>query len=51
LQILQKAARDLGDVSEEEILKTIREYRSERKKVRKIAVVARSKKKTGKKHL
>jgi len=46
LQSLQKAARDLGDISEEKILKTVREYRSGRKKLPKIAAVARSKKKT-----
>jgi len=28
----QKAAADLGDISEEQILKTVREYRSGRKK-------------------
>jgi len=27
LQCLQKAADDLGDISEEKILKTVREYR------------------------
>jgi len=46
LQSVQKAARDLGDVSEEEILKTVREYRAGRKKLPEITVVARSKKKT-----
>jgi hypothetical protein len=51
LQTLQKAARDSGDISEEEILKAIREYRAERKKAREIAVVGLSEKKTAKKHL
>jgi hypothetical protein len=43
---MQKAAADLGDNSEEEILKTIRESRSVREKLPEITVVARSKKKT-----
>ena len=46
LQSIQKAAGDLGDISEEKILKTLREYRSGRKKLPEITVVARSKKKT-----
>ena len=46
LQSIQKAAGDLGDISEEKILKTVREYRSGRKKMPEITVVARSKKKT-----
>lgn len=45
-QSIQKAAGDLGDISEEKILKTVREYRSGRKKLPEITVVARSKKKT-----
>jgi hypothetical protein len=44
LQSLQKAARDLGDISEEKILKTVRECRSEQK-LPKIAAVIRSKEK------
>jgi len=44
LQSLQRAARDLGDISEEKILKTVSECRSEQK-LPKIAAVARSKKK------
>lgn len=46
LQSIQKAAGDLGDISEEKILRTLREYRSGRKKLPEITVVARSKKKT-----
>ena len=46
LQSIQKAAGDLGDISEQKILKTVREYRSGRKKLPQITVVARSKKKT-----
>ncbi len=46
LRSMQKAAADLGDISEEEILKTVRESRSGRKKLPEITVVARSKKKT-----
>lgn len=46
LQSLQKAAGDLGDISEEKILKAVHEYRSGRKKLPEITVVARSKKKT-----
>ena len=46
LRSVQKAAADLGDISEEEILKTVREYRSGRKKLPEITVVARTKKKT-----
>jgi hypothetical protein len=43
---IQKAAADLGDISEEQILKTVRDYRSGRKKPPEITVVARTKKKT-----
>jgi hypothetical protein len=43
---VQKAAVDLGDVSAEQILKTVRDYRSGRKKPPEITVVARTKKKT-----
>jgi hypothetical protein len=46
LRSVQKAAADLGDISEEEILKTVREYRSGRKKLPEITVVARTKRKT-----
>ena len=46
LRSVQKAAADLGDISEEKILKTVREYRSGRKKPPEITVVARTKKKT-----
>lgn len=46
LRSLQKAAGDLGDISEEKILKTIREERFGRKKLPEITLVARSKKKT-----
>lgn len=46
LRSVQKAGADLGDISEEEILKTVRESRSVRKKLPEITVVARSKKKT-----
>jgi hypothetical protein len=46
LESIQKAAGDLGDISEEKILKTIHEYRSSRKKLPEITVVARSRKKT-----
>ncbi len=46
LRSVQKAAADMGDISEEEILKTIRESRSRRKKLPEISVVARTKKKT-----
>lgn len=45
LRSIQKAAAGLGDISEEEILKTVREYRSGRKKLPEITVVARTKKK------
>jgi len=40
----QRVAADLGDISEEQILKTVREYRSGRKKPPEITVVARTKK-------
>jgi len=46
LRSIQKAAADLGNISEEKILKTVRESRSGRKKLPEITVVARSKKKT-----
>jgi hypothetical protein len=46
LRSVQKAAADLGGISEEEILKTVREHRSGRKKLPEITVVARTKKKT-----
>ena len=46
LQSAQKAAVDLGYISEEQILKTVRECRSGRKKPPEITVVARAKKKT-----
>lgn len=46
VRTMQKAAIALGDISEEEILRTIREYRAERKKMPEISIVARSKKKT-----
>ena len=38
--------RRCGDISEEEILETVREHRSGRKKLPEITVVARTKKKT-----
>jgi hypothetical protein len=46
LRSMQKAAADLGDISEEQILKTVRERRSGRKKLPEITVVARTKKRT-----
>ena len=46
LRSAQKAAADLGDISEEQILKTVREYRSGQKKPPEITVVARKKTKT-----
>lgn len=46
LRGLQKAAADLGGISEEKILKTVRENRVRRKKLPEITVVARSKTKT-----
>ena len=46
LRSVQRAAADLGDISEGQILKTVREYRSGRKKPPEITVVARTKKKT-----
>ncbi len=46
LQGIQKAAGDLGDISDENILKAVREFRSGRKKPPEITVVARAKKKT-----
>jgi hypothetical protein len=46
LRSVQKAAGDLGDISEEEILRIVREYRSGRKKLPEITVVGRTKKKT-----
>jgi hypothetical protein len=46
LRSMQKAAVDLGAISEEKILKTVREGRAGRKKLPEITVVARTKKKT-----
>jgi|SRR5581483_5870101 len=46
LRSVQKAAADLVDIPEEQMLKTLREYRSNRKKLPEITVVARAKKKT-----
>jgi len=46
LRSAQKAAADLGDISEEQILKTVREYRSGRKKPPEITVVAPTRTKT-----
>lgn len=46
LRSMQKAAVDLGDISEQDILKTVRENRTGRKKLPEITVVARSKEKT-----
>src|SRR5207249_2802487 len=46
LQSLQEAASDLSGISEEKILKTVREYRSGQKLPKNVAV-GRSKKKTG----
>lgn len=46
LRSVQKAAADLGDIPEEEILKTVRESRVGRKKLPEITVVTRSKTKT-----
>jgi len=46
LRSIQEASADLDNVSEEQILKTVREYRSGRKKLPKITVVAKTKKKT-----
>ena len=46
LRTMQKAAADLGDISEEEIVRVVRESRSGRKKLPEITVVAPSKKKT-----
>src|SRR5215471_12694985 len=46
LRSIQKTAADLGDVSEEEILKAVRESRVGRKKLPEITVVARSRTKT-----
>src|SRR5262249_42334113 len=48
LRSVQKAAADLGDISEEEILRTVRERRLGRQKQPEITVVARSRKKTAK---
>jgi hypothetical protein len=41
-----KASDDLAAISEQQILKTIREYRANRKKLPEITIVARAKKKT-----
>lgn len=46
LRNMQKPAADLGDISEEEILKTVRESRVRRKKLPEITVVACSRTKT-----
>ncbi len=46
LRNLQKASTDLGAISEEGILKAVRDNRSGRKKLPEITVVARTKKKT-----
>lgn len=46
LQSIRKAAGDLGGISEENILRAVREYRSGRKKLPEITVVARTRKKT-----
>ena len=46
LRSAEKAAADLGDISEEQILKNVREYRSGRKKPPEITVVARTRTKT-----
>lgn len=46
LRSIQKAAGDLGYISEERILKAVRENRSGRKKLPEITLVARTKKKT-----
>jgi len=46
LRSLQKAAVELGDISEEEILRALRQDRAGRKKQPEITVVARSTKKT-----
>jgi hypothetical protein len=46
LRNVQRAAADLGNISEEQILKAVRQYRSERKKPPEITIVARPKKKT-----
>ena len=47
LRSLQKAAADLGGVSEQQILKSVREYRSgPKKRLPEITVIARTKKKT-----
>ena len=46
LRNAQRAAVDLGDISEDQILRTVRQQRSERKKPPEISIVARTKKKT-----
>lgn len=46
LRNVQKAAADLGEIPEQQILKTVRDSRIPRKKLPEITVVARSKKKT-----
>ena len=43
---LENASRSLKNVSEDQVTRAIREYRSERKKLPEIAVVARTKEKT-----
>lgn len=45
-QAIQMAACDLGDITEEEILNTVREYRLERKKMLETNIVARPRKKS-----
>lgn len=46
LNAVDKASDDLGTISDPEILETVRQYRSNRKKLPEITIVARSKKKT-----
>jgi hypothetical protein len=46
LRNIQKAGQDLGNISQEDILKTVREHRLRRRKLPEITVVARTKKKT-----
>lgn len=47
LRSVQKAGTDMADISEEEILRTVRQYRSGRKKPPEITVVVHSKKENG----
>jgi hypothetical protein len=44
LNTLQQAGQDIGDVSEQEIAKRVRAYRSEKKKQPEIRLVAQDKK-------